>query len=258
MRTFLFITFLLLSTFNFAQQNEVIIHAKIVDENNNPVPFADIAFRRLQLGFSSGKDGYFTTKMLKSDSLIVLKRGYTPSKINLKDSVAKSEYYITVVLPRTPYELTEVQINAIRTYQTIRKEINKLYIKSTNSHPDARPMTNPLSYIYDQFSKHEKEKRIASKLETEEAKRIVLKDLFRLYNNYNIINLDEDEFDRFITYLNMPYLYLQQTSDYDLAVSIKRMYAGYEKDQSSSFRKQIYPAALDDKDFIKQNKDDER
>jgi len=125
-------------------------------------------------------------------------------------------------------------------------------------HPDARPMTNPLSYIYEQFSKHEKEKRIASRLETEEAKRIVLKDLLRLYNNYNIIELDEDEYDRFITYLNMPYSYLQQTSDYDLAVSIKRMYASYEKDQSSSFRKQIYPAALDDKEFIKQNKDEDR
>lgn len=255
MRIILLIILLVSSDFIFAQQKEITIHAIVVDENNNPVPFADIAFRRMQLGFSSGKDGSFTAKMLKSDSLVILKNGYTPTKLTLKDSVSKNDYFLTIVLPRVPYELTEVQINAIRTYQTIRTEINKLYIKSTNSHPDARPMTNPLSFIYDQFSKHEKEKRFASKLETEEAKRIVLKDLFRLYNNYKIIDLDEDEYDRFITYLNMPYIFLQQTSDYDLAVSIKRMYASYEKDQSSSFRKQIYPAALDDKEFIKQNND---
>lgn len=258
MRKILYIAFLISSNYIFAQQNEVTIYGKVVDENNNPVSFADIAFRRKQLGFSSGKDGSFVTKMLPSDSLVVVKKGHTATKISIKDSISKNEYYITVILPRTPYELTEVQINAIRTYQTIRKEINKLYIKSTDMHPDARPMTNPLSYIYEQFSKHEKEKRIASRLETEEAKRIVLKDLLRLYNNYNIIELDEDEYDRFITYLNMPYSYLQQTSDYDLAVSIKRMYASYEKDQSSSFRKQIYPAALDDKEFIKQNKDEDR
>ena len=253
MRIILLIVLLILSDYIFAQQKEITIHANVVDENNNPVPFADVAFRRLQLGFSSGKDGSFTAKMLQSDSIIILKNGYTPTKLTLKDSVSKNDYYLTIVLPRVPYELTEVQINAIRSYQTIRTEINKLYIKSTNSHPDARPMTNPLSFMYDQFSKHEKEKRFASKLETEEAKRIVLKDLFRLYNNYKIIDLDEDEYDRFITYLNMPYIFLQQTSDYDLAVSIKRMYASYEKDQSSSFRKQIYPAALDDKEFIKQN-----
>ncbi|HPW87351.1 MAG TPA: hypothetical protein PLU78_09140, partial [Chitinophagales bacterium] len=92
----------------------------------------------------------------------------------------------------------------------------------------------------------------ASQLETEEAKRIVLKDLLRLYNNYNIIELEEDEFDRFITYLNMPYDFLQKTSDYDLAVSIKRMYASYPKDKGSSFRKQIYPPALDDLQRIKE------
>ena len=36
-----------------------------------------------------------------------------------------------------------------------------------------------------------------------------------------------------------------------IEVSIKRMYAGYAKDKSSSFRKQIYPAALDDLERIK-------
>ena len=46
-------------------------------------------------------------------------------------------------------------------------------------------------------------RRDLTKLGTEEAKRIVLKDLFRLYNNYNIIDLDEDEYDRFISYLNI-------------------------------------------------------
>ncbi len=252
-RSILTILLLVLSNLIFAQQNEITLKANVVDENNNPVPFADIAFRRLQLGFSANKEGYFTAKMLKSDSLLVLKKGHVPTKVTFKDSVSRNEYNVTIILPRTPLELTEVQISAIRTHQQIREEINKLYVRNTDLNPDARPLTNPLSYLYELLSKHEKEKRIASQLETEEAKRIVLKDLFRLYNNYNIIDLDEDEYDRFISYLNMPYSFLQQTSDYDLAVNIKRMYAGYAKDKSSSFRKQIYPAALDDMERIKLN-----
>ncbi|MDB5229044.1 MAG: hypothetical protein JWN78_3237 [Bacteroidota bacterium] len=257
MRHFLLITSIIFSNIIFAQ-NEIIVHAKVVDENNNPVPFADIAFRRLQLGFSSGKDGDFTTKMLRSDSLLILKRGHTPTKLIFKDSIPKKEYNITIVLPRTPQELTEVQISAIRTHQQIRQEINQLYVKETDVNPGARPMLNPLSYLYELFSKREKEKRFTAQLEAEEAKRIVLKDLFRLYNNYNIIDLDEDEYDRFITYLNMPYEYLQHTSDYDLAVSIKRLYAGYSKEGGSSFRKQIYPAALDDMERVKQTPKEDR
>ena len=251
MRNIFLIIFVGITSFCFAQQNEIIVKAKIVDENNTIVPFADIAFRRLQLGFSSDKEGSFTVKMLSSDSLILLKKGYVPAKLTFKDSTLRNEYNITIVLQRVPQELTEVQINAIRTHQQIRSEINQLYIRNTDINPDARPLTNPLSYLYELLSKHKKEKRVAAQLETEESKRIVLKNLFRMYNNYNIIDLDEDEFDRFITYLNIPFNYLQQTSDYDLAVSVKRMFAGYSKDNSSSFRKQIYPAALDDKNFIK-------
>jgi hypothetical protein len=245
------LTILLLSNLVYGQQNSVKITAKIVDENGNAVPFADVANRRLQLGFSSSKDGVFSTTILKSDSLTILKSGFTPTKINLRDSSLKSEYFLTIVLNKVPLELNEVQINAIRTHQQIRQTINSLYVKNTDVNPDARPMINPLSYLYEMFSKKEKEKRIASKLETEEAKRIVLKDLFRLYNNYNIIDLDEDEYDRFITFLNMPYEYLQRTSDYDLAVAVKRSFAGYSKDKGSSFRKQIYPPALDDMQQIK-------
>ena len=258
MRNFLLFVISFLPVLLFAQSEEIVVKAKIVDENNNPVPYADIAFRRLQLGFSANKEGYFTTKMLKTDSLLVLKKGHVPTKLSFKDSVARDEYSITMILPRTPLELTEVQISAIRTHQQIREQINKLYIKNTDKNPDARPLTNPISYLYGLLSKHEKEKRVAAQLETEEAKRLVLKDLFRLYNNYHIIDLDEDEYDRFISYLNMPYSFLQQTSDYDLAVNIKRMFAGYAKDKSSSFRKQIYPAALDDMERLKLNPSDER
>ena len=202
MRTILLTTFIILSNLIFAQQNEIQVNAKIVDENNNPVPFADIAFRRLQLGFSANKEGFFTTKMLHSDSLLILKKGHVPTKLTFKDSVLRTEYTVVLILPRTPLELTEVQISAIRTHQQIRQEINKLYVKNTDLNPDARPLTNPLSYLYELLSKREKEKRFASQLETEEAKRIVLKDLFRLYNNYNIIDLDEDEYDRFISYFS--------------------------------------------------------
>ena len=250
---FISILYLMLSNTILAEDKTIKVNALVVDDNSNPVPFADIAFRRLQLGFSSNKEGKFSTTMLKSDTLLILKNGFTPKKLSFKDSVYRNEYDIVFILSKKQVELTAVQISAISTHQQIRNEINNLYVRSTDVNPDAQPLTNPISYLYSLLSKHEKEKRFASLLETEEAKRRVLKDLFRLYNNYNIIDLDEDEYDRFITYLNMPYSFLQQTSDYDLAVSIKRMYAGYTKDNHSSFRKQIYPAALDDMQLLKQN-----
>ena len=46
----------------------------------------------------SSKDGVFSTTILKSDSLTILKSGFTPTKINLRDSSLKSEYFLIIVL----------------------------------------------------------------------------------------------------------------------------------------------------------------
>ena len=120
MRNILSIVLIVLSNLLLAQQNEILVKAKVIDENNNPVPFADVAFRRLQIGFSTNKEGYFTAKM------------HVPTKLTFKDSTNKNEYTVVIILQRTPLELTEVQISAIRTHQQIRQEINKLYIKNNN------------------------------------------------------------------------------------------------------------------------------
>jgi hypothetical protein len=76
-------------------QDIINIKVRIVDENNNPLPYVDIANRRLQLGFSSNKDGYFFTQMLRTDTLVLLKKGYVPQKLTLKDSLPKTDYQFT-------------------------------------------------------------------------------------------------------------------------------------------------------------------
>jgi hypothetical protein len=47
----LFILLISFVTPIFAQQEMVKVKTKVIDENNNPIPFADVAFRRMQLGF---------------------------------------------------------------------------------------------------------------------------------------------------------------------------------------------------------------
>lgn len=242
---------LLTWAFTGTSQEAVTIRVRVVDENNNPLPYVDIANRRLQLGFSSNKDGFFSTQLLRSDTLVLLKKGYVPQKLSLADSLPKSEYEFVLQMPRIPIELTEVQINAIKSHQQIRHSINELALKSTDLHPDARPMLNPLSYLYELISKKERDKRLAANLEVEASKRIVLKELFRLYNSYDIIDLPEDDYDNFISYLNMPYEFLQRVNDYDLAVTIKKLYKTYRADKSNWIKKETYPPALDDLQRIK-------
>jgi hypothetical protein len=236
----------------FAQLKEIPLQVNIVDENNFPIAHVDVANRRQQISFSSDKNGFFFTKVMPTDTLLLFKNGYLPQKIRVNDTMSKNDYKITVIMNRIPIELTEVQITAIKTHQQIRKSINNIYLPNTDLYPDAKPLQNPISYLYELISKKEKEKRLAANLETEYYKRNVLKELFRLYNAYNIIDLAEEDYESFITYLDMPYEFMQRVSDYDLAVTIKYKFKNYRNDKYNWLKKEIYPAALDDLERIKQ------
>ena len=236
----------------FAQQKEFILNAKIVDENNIPLAHVDIVNRRLQLSFAADKYGYFTTNTQMSDTLLLFKSGFLPQKLIVNDTMFDQNKIILVRMFHVPIELTEVQITAIKTHQQIRKSINNLYVPNTDLYPNATLFQNPISYLYELISRKEKEKRLAANLQTEFSKRSVLKELFRLYNAYDIINLPGDDYDNFITYLNMPYEFMQSVSDYDLAVTIKYKFKEYRNDKSNWIKQEIYPAALDDLDRIRQ------
>lgn len=235
-----------------AQQKEFTLNAKIVDENNIPLAHVDIANRRLQLSFAADKYGYFTTKVLMTDTLLLFKSGFLPQKVMIKDTMFFPDKTVLVRMFHVPIELTEVQITAIKTHQQIRKSINNLYVPNTDLYPDAKPFQNPISYLYELISKKEKEKRLAANLQTEFSKRSILKELFRLYNAYDIINLPEEDYDNFITYLNMPYEFMQSVSDYDLAITVKYKFKEYRNDKNNWIKQEIYPAVLDDLDRIKQ------
>lgn len=253
MRLLIFFTIMLCnSVFVLAQNKEITLEVNIVNENSYLIPHVDVANRKQQISFSSDKNGFFSTKAMINDTLVLFKNGYLPQKIYVNDSLAKQDYKITVTMNRIPIELTEVQITAIKTHQQIRKSISNIYLPNTDLYPDAKPLQNPISYLYELISKKEKEKRLAANLETEYTKRNVLKDIFRLYNAYNIIDLAEEDFESFITYLDMPYEFMQRVSDYDLAVTIKYKFKAYRNDKQNWLKKEVYPAALDDLERIRQ------
>lgn len=252
----LFIGFLLAFIFSsqttYADAKEYIIKATIVDENDVPVPLVDIANRRLQLSLASDKYGNFSTKVIYGDTLLLFKKGFTSHKLKIDEKILEGNQPIKIKIFHTPIELTEVQITALKTHQQIRKAINNISVPNTDLYPDAKLFQNPISYLYELISRKEKEKRLAANLQTEFTKRSVLKELFRLYNSFNIIDLPEEDFENFITYLDMPYEFMQSVSDYDLAITIKYKFKNYRADKNNWFKHEIYPPALDDLQKIKE------
>jgi hypothetical protein len=55
----------------------------------------------------------------------------------------------------------------------------------------------------------------------------VLKELLRVYISYDIVNLDEEEFEDFITFLNIDENFLKTSSEMELVTFIKDKFEHY-------------------------------
>lgn len=188
----------------------------IINKNTNQGVFADV-------------EGKFTIQAKQTDTLLFSALGFMIKKISLKDSIAKSSYYIEVPLFKLQYTLKEVTVFAPRSLDQIQKDIDRLGVKNTyKTQGTADALSSPITYLYERFSKIERSKRMVAELENEYLKKEILKDLFKVYIKYDIIDLSAEEFDEFIIYLNLNEEFIKNASQYELVMAIKGKYESFK------------------------------
>ena len=89
---------------------------------------------------------------------------------------------------------------------------------------------SPVTALYERFSKMEQSKREVERLRNEDAKKAVLKELFKIFVDASFIDLEEQDFEHFIDYMNLSDQFLVNASDYELVTTVKKYYAQYVKD----------------------------
>lgn len=211
-----------------AQQpdNKIMVTGKVVGDNT-------IVFNRVMVinkgtgnGTYVGIDGTFSISIQRTDTLMFAYTGYRTSKICFKDSIPKSEYLLAVKLDRISYQLKEIAIYPIKKLNDVQKEIDQLeaHKKRVKQLEGVDAIQSPITALYERFSRMEQSKRKVAELENEDMKRSVLKDLFRIYIKYDIIDLSDEQFDDFITFCDMPDAYIMNVTQYELVEGIKARY----------------------------------
>ncbi|APZ45584.1 hypothetical protein BW723_04415 [Polaribacter reichenbachii] len=122
MKSRFIILFLSIIFFGFNSQNSfaqksIEVKGIVLDEFNNPIPFAAISILKKNRGTSSTEDGEFSLKITSSeleDMLSFTSLGFNPFKIKIKDYLAQAEKKI--VLKETVFEMDEITIVAPKTY----------------------------------------------------------------------------------------------------------------------------------------------
>ncbi|MCC6691095.1 MAG: hypothetical protein IT235_06135 [Bacteroidia bacterium] len=173
-----------------------------------------------------GVDGNFSVSIKKNDTLMFAYSGYKTKKICFKDSAQQKEYLLAVKLDPLSYQLKEISIYPVKKLSEVQREIEQM--ESRKKHvvqlQGVDAIQSPITALYERFSKMEQSKRKVAELENEDMKRSVLKDLFRIYIKYDIIDLSDEQFDDFITFCDLPDSYILNATQYELVESIKYRY----------------------------------
>ena len=223
------LTFLILILFSIPSfsQNPVTVTGKVFDAENAAASFPVLMIVNLstQRGIFGNADGTFSTTLQKKDTLLISATGYTQKRICFKDSADKSTYSITLALNKLHQDLKMVEIFPERDLEKIENDIQKLgYDESDYRLTGIDAWASPLTALYQQFSKKEKDKRKAAELRNESHRKDLIKELFRMYRKNNLIDLSDEEADNFIQYLNINDDMMKRWTQYELAVYIKTKY----------------------------------
>jgi hypothetical protein len=181
-------------------------------------------------GSFGNNDGSFSIEAEKTDTILVGALGFQTVKISMSDSADKESYFVKLYLNRKQIKLDVVSIFPEREMEDIQREIKKLGYDDRDymlSGIDA--YISPITFLYQQFSKYERQRRRAYEIINEDRKRALLKELFSKYVDFEIINLQEEQFDDFVDFMNVPDFLLKNMSQYDFIIYTKEQYAIFRK-----------------------------
>jgi len=183
-----------------------------------------------QQGIFGKADGTFMITIQKKDTVLVASTGFEYCKICFRDSVLKSEYHVEVALHKLTFQLKEVTIFTPRDLEAIEKDIQKLgYNKHDYEISGINAMESPITFLYQEFNKHERLKRHNAELVNEDKRRNLLKELLSRYAADDIIQLSNDEFDHFVDFCNVSETFMKTSTQYDFMVYIKRKYRSFSE-----------------------------
>ncbi|MDZ4821886.1 MAG: hypothetical protein SH856_00315 [Flavobacteriales bacterium] len=220
----LFMVFMGAETFS-----QITIYGTARDENDQAIPNTYIINKRSEAGSFGNPNGTFAATCLKNDTVMIGALGFMPRYVCMKDSLDKPAYTFTIYLDRKYEQLAAVQVFAPRDLDQIREDIEKLgYNKNDFMLSGINAAESPITFLYQQFSRTERSKRLVAEMENADRKRELLKELFRIYVDWEIIALNDSDFDAFIDYINISDEYMKSASQYDFLVYVKERFSDYK------------------------------
>ena len=229
MKNTIFLLLLTLSSFtSFSQEcNRVLFTGKIVD-SLRPQSFYNL----MVINKTSGRgvfgqpNGSFSVYVSNGDSVSLSCKGYPVINLVIKAD-DNCQHKTKLFIEGKAQEITEVIIRPIKTLEEIKEERSGLAMRETRMVTGIEVLQSPITALYQAFSKKEQSKRQVAEWEYKDNQNSIVQELLRTYVAYDIVELTEEEFEDFISFLNMNETFLKTASEMDLVTFIKDKFDHY-------------------------------
>ena len=221
---FLFFVFVFGLTLRGQVCEAVLLKGKVID-SIRPQGFYNmmIVNRTTGKGVFGQPNGYFSTYVSNGDSITISVKNYALVSFVIKaDSNCQVVKIIGII--GNAQEVAEVVVRPIKTLEQIREERESLALRETRQVTGIEVLFSPITALYQAFSKKEQSKRKVAEMEFQDDQRAVVKELLRIYVAYDVVKLDEEDFDEFIYFLNVNPDFLRTASEFELIDFIKGKY----------------------------------
>lgn len=222
---------ILLLTFSFfgvSQECPQVLFKGKVQDTIRPQGFYNLMIvnRSTGKGVFGQPNGSFSVYVNEGDSITLSVKGYGMINYTVKAD-ENCQAIKRFVVEGKAQEIEEVVVAPIKSLEQIREERESLALRETRQVTGIEVLQSPITALYQAFSKKEKSKRTVAEWEFRDDQRRVVRELIRTYAAYDVVDLSEEEFDEFITFMNINPDFLKTATEWELYEYIKGKYEHY-------------------------------
>ena len=224
MRIFFFFFVLSLNCVSQVTCESVFVNGRVID-SLRPQSFYNLMVvnKTLGKGVFGQPNGSFYTYAEERDSIVLSVKGY-PKATFIVEPDSNCQFHIEAFIERPPQVFDEVIIKPLKSLEKIKEERASLALRETRMVTGVEVLQSPITALYQAFSRKERNKRWIAAQEFKDNKARVVRELLSLYVVYDIIELEADEFDLFIQFLNINDDFLKTATEMELVLFIKDKY----------------------------------
>lgn len=217
------VIFLLLLAFHGTSQKceKVLFSGKVID-TLRPQNFYNLMVinRMTGQGVFGQPNGNFSVYVNDGDSISITVKDYPVINLIVRAD-SNCQYRRRFFIEGKAKDIREIEVRPLKSLEEIKEEREALAMRETRMVTGIEVMQSPITALYQAFSKKEQNKRWIAEQTYKDDQRKIVQELLRLYVAYDIINLNEEEFDHFISFLNINENFLKTATEMELITFIK-------------------------------------